>query len=270
CLNTCVGLSSELFDPSPKSHSEVNESPSGSVDLFVKDTVRGAGPLLGSVRKSAIVGRLSRVVRLVVVGRASFVVVVTGVPTFTLSILCLDAAPCASLSFPTRRSSDLCLNTCVGLSSELFDPSPKSHSEVNESPSGSVDLLVKVTVRGAGPLLGAVRKSAIGERFSRVVLVVEDRRVVAEVGGIGGAACTGARLGEETAPWESVTTRLTWKVPARLYVCVGSCEELCEPSPKSHSEVKESPSASEDLLVKVTASGARPLLGLSRKSARGA
>src|SRR5262249_61041587 len=104
-------------------------------------------------------------------------VVVAGVPTCTMSILGLDASP-------TRRSSDLvmvnvpaCLNTCVGLSSELFDPSPKSHSEVNESPSGSVDLLVKVTVRGAGPLLGGGPNAATPVPVSRGVLSVESARL---------------------------------------------------------------------------------------------
>jgi hypothetical protein len=52
-------------------------------------------------------------------------------------------------------------------------------------------------------------------------------------------------------------------------VCVGFISVLRVPSPKSHSEPKESPSASSERFEKLTASGAGPLLVLRRKSARG-
>src|SRR5207249_4578996 len=97
-----------------------------------------------------------------------------------------------------------CVKMSVGFSALLFEPSPKSQEDLKLSPSGSVDLFVKVTVSGAGPLLGAVRKSATGGRFSRVVVVVEDRRVVVVVVVIGGATFTMSLFGLDTPPRASV------------------------------------------------------------------
>src|SRR5262249_55919681 len=177
CVKMCVGFSSLLLEPSPKSQADLKLSPSGSVDLLVKVTVSGAGPLLGVVRKSAIGGRFSRVVLVVEDGRVEVVVVVTGGPPFTLSIFGLATPPRESVTTRVMVNVPACLNTCVGLSSELFDPSPKSHSEVNESPSGSVDLFVKDTVRGAGPLLGGGPNAATPVPVSRGVLSVESARL---------------------------------------------------------------------------------------------
>src|SRR5438552_1221382 len=137
------------------------------------------------MRKSAIGVRFSRVV--VVVEDGVVVVVVTGGAPFTMSLFGLDTPPRASVT--TRPSADVpgSVKVCVGFSALLCEPSPKSQEDLKLSPSGSVDLFVKVTVSGAGPLLGAVRKSATGGRFSRVVVVVEDGRVVVVVVGSGGA-----------------------------------------------------------------------------------
>src|SRR5438094_371468 len=141
----------------------------------------------------------------------------------------------------------------------LCDPSPKSQSEVKVSPSGSEDLLVNATVSGASPLRRFMRKSAVGVRFSRVEVVVEDGVVVVVV--IGGATFTMSLFGLDTPPRASVTMRTMVNVPGSVKTCVGFNALLVEPSPKSQEDLKLSPSGSVDLLVKVTVSGAGPLLG---------
>src|SRR5262249_41386844 len=142
---------------------------------LVKTTVSGAVPLWVLTRKSAIGGRFSRVV--VVVEDRMVVVVVTGGATFTMSSFGLDTAPRASVTMRTMWNVPGPVKTCVGFLALLFEPSAKSLEDLKDSTRGSVDLFVKVTVRGAGPLWVPVRKSAIGGRFSRVVLVVVDGTV---------------------------------------------------------------------------------------------
>src|SRR5262249_37402611 len=194
CVKTCVGFRSLLCEPSPKSQEALKLSPSASVDLLVKATVRGAGPLLVLTRKSARGGGVSGEV--VVVEDRRVVVVVSGGATFRMSSFGVDTARRASVTMRTMWNVPGPVKTCVGFTAVLFEPSPKSQEDLKESPSGSVDLFVKVTVRGAGPLLGAVRKSAIGGRFSRVVLVVEDGRRSEErgVGDEGGLREVASRL----------------------------------------------------------------------------
>src|SRR5262249_59350412 len=113
----------------------------------------------------------------------------------TMSSFGLDTAPRASVTTRTMWNVPASVKVCVGFSAVLFEPSPKSQADLKESPSGSVDLLVKVTVSGAGPLLGAVRKSAIGGWFARGVVVGEDERGVHVVVLIGGATAAVSAFG---------------------------------------------------------------------------
>src|SRR5262245_24822511 len=101
------------------------------------------------------------------------------------------------------------------------------------SPSASVEALEKRTVSGAVPLVGSARKSARGA-------------LLCGGGGAGGSGITvtGWVFGAETAPWESVATRVTLYVPSLTKTCTGLVSVLVLPSPKSHAEVMVSPSAS--------------------------
>ena len=60
--------------------------------------------------------------------------------------------PRASITTSVTVNDPALAKVCVGVGSLLSVPSPKSHWDVIKSPSGSVELLLKLTVSGAGPL----------------------------------------------------------------------------------------------------------------------
>src|SRR6266852_382787 len=68
-------------------------------------------------------------------------------------------------------------------------------------------------------------------------------------------------VAEARAPLASVAVKMTLKLPATVYVCVGFCRVELVPSPKLQAKVNgASPPAG--LPAKVTASGAMPEVGL--------
>ena len=94
-----------------------------------------------------------------------------------------------------------------------------------------------------------------------VVVVDGGGGSVVVVGGTGppARAVMFSRFGSEDMPRASITTSVTVNDPALVKVCVGVGSLLSVPSPKSHWDVIKSPSASVELLVKLTVSGAGPL-----------
>ena len=116
---------------------------------------------------------------------------------------------------------------------------------------------VVVVVDGGGAMVVVV------DGAGGVVVVVVDGGggSVVVVGGTGppARAVTFSRFGSEDTPRASITTSVTVNDPALVKVCVGVGSLLSVPSPKSHRDVIKSPSASVELLVKLTVSGAGPL-----------
>ena len=196
----------------------------------------GAVPLAGSARKSARGAFEPPVGGPLLPGVPGVPVLPPLVAARTVMLCCrgVEDRPRASVTTRVTVNAPALVKRWVGLRSVLVNPSPKSQLEVIASPSASDEAFEKRTVSGAVPLVGSARKSARGALLC---------------GGGGGAGGSGITvtswvLGPETAPFESVTTRVTWNSPSVRKTCTGLVSVLVVPSPKSQAEVIVSPSAS--------------------------
>jgi len=128
-----VGFTLVLVDPSPNCHAEDVYAP---VERLVKLTVSGAVPVNGLPLKFA-----------------------TGAAGLTVIVREADDFPAALETVNTAVYVPGFVYVFATVALEPEDPSPKLHARVVTDP---LDVSVKVTVNGAGPLVGLAEKLAAG------------------------------------------------------------------------------------------------------------